>query len=107
MVSLSVPAGAICLRSPRAGAGPGQVVARLGLVVAREAVVRDRLPGRRVRHERAPARPDAGIAVEGAHPHAHLRGVARIAAEELGAALAAEELPEAAVGMAPCLDEIL
>src|SRR5437763_3616306 len=79
----------------------------LPFLVALQPVVRDRLPGRRVGHERAPARSHAGIAVEGAHADAHLRGVVRIAAEEVGAALAAEALLEAAVRMSPGLDQLL
>ena len=77
------------------------------MLEALEAVVRDGLPDRGARHVGAPARPHPRVAVEGGQADAHLGGVIRVAAEEMGAALAAEALLEAAVGMSPGLDELL
>src|SRR5438105_14714042 len=90
---------------PASRSSPG--LPRLGLVEALETVVGDGLPGRGICGERAPAQAHAGIVVEGRHAHAHLEGVAGIAAEQVRAALAAEALLETAFGMAPCLQELL
>src|SRR5436190_10582663 len=86
---------------------PVTLVPRLALGVVLEPVVRDRLPGRGVGHERAPHRSHTGIAVEGAHSDAHVGRAVWVAAEEVGAALAAEAFLEPAVGMAPALHELL
>src|SRR5581483_3339874 len=58
---------------------------------ARQAVVRDRLPRCGVDHELAIRRPDPGIGVERAEPHAH-RARPGIPAPERAAARAAEAL---------------
>ena len=49
--------------------------------------------------------PHARVTVEGAHPNAHLGVVVGVAAEQLRAALAAEGLLEAAVGVPPGLHQ--
>src|SRR5215216_1318930 len=102
---LRAPAAAVravpqCCRSEVPGA-------RRALVVARESVVRDRLPGRGVGDELARGRPHGWIAVERAEADANLRRIVRVAAEQLAAALAAEELLEAAVRVPPGLHELL
>lgn len=80
---------------------------RLGLAVALQPVVGNRLPRSCVGDEGAPARPDAGIAVERAHPHAHLRVIVGVAAKEVRTALAAEQLLVTAIGMTPRLQLLL
>src|SRR5215207_3307591 len=85
----------------------GRLEARLSFGEALEPIVRDRLPRRCVGDICAPARSHARIAVERPHPHAHLRRVFRVAAEEVRPAFAAEALLEAAVGMAPGLHQLL
>ena len=74
---------------------------------ALEPVVGNRLPLRGVRHEGAPARAHARVAVERRHAHAHPRRVVRVAAEQVRAALAAEELLPSAVRMPPGLHQLL
>src|SRR5205807_47329 len=91
----------------RGAAGARRLLAGLGLGKALQAVVGDRLPGGGVGDERAEARAHAGIAVEGAHAHAHLRLILGVAAEQMRAALAAEALLEASLGMAPPLHRLL
>ncbi len=66
------------------------------LVVARQAVVGDRLPGRGVGDELAGARPDAGIAVDRAETHADELAGLGIADEQRRAAGRAEDLAPAA-----------
>src|SRR5947207_4820997 len=73
------------------------MLAVTALGVGGHSVVGDRLPGRGVGDELADARPDAGIVVEGSHADADRIGVARIAAEERGATVAAEPFLAAAV----------
>lgn len=80
---------------------------RLGLAEALEPVLGDGLPRRRIGDERAPARPDAGIAIESAESHAHLRGVIGIAAEEVRSALPAEQLLVSSLWMAPSRHQLL
>jgi hypothetical protein len=80
---------------------------RPGLGEALETVVGDRLPGGGVGHERAPAGADAGIPVQGAEARAHLVVVLGVAAEQVAAALAAEQLFCPFVRRAPSFDQIL
>src|SRR5207245_1879650 len=81
--------------------------ARPALVVALEPIVGYRLPRGGVGDVGAPARPHAGVPVERAHAHAHLIVVLGVAAEQVGAALAAEALLEPAIAEAPSLHELL
>src|SRR6185295_3283845 len=66
---------------------------------ARQAVVGDGLPGRRVVHELAAAGPDARVAVEGAEAHDHHLAALGVRGEEGRAAVAAEVLGQAAFGL--------
>src|SRR6185369_283254 len=63
----------------------------------RQAVVGDRLPGRRVGDELAHAGPDARVTVEGAHPDAHPILVLGVTTEHRRSALFAEQLFPAAI----------
>src|SRR2546421_348308 len=76
-----------------AAAGPLAAALR----VARQAVLRDGIPGRGVRRVLPVARPDSGVAVEGAEPHAPHLSVVRMPAPEVRAAGGAEDLREAVV----------
>ena len=80
----SWPSGSCSTRSGTAGTGSrrsswrsrsGVALAGAGLVVAREAVVRQRLPRRRVGDVLVPLRPDPRILVERAEPDADRRPV--------------------------------
>src|SRR5262245_33466987 len=82
---------------PARAAAPGPL-ARPRLGVARQAVVRDRVPGRRVRGELTVARADPGIVVEGAEADAHDLLVLLAPAPQVRAAGRAEELGEAVRG---------
>src|SRR6187551_1244756 len=82
------------------------LLAGRALVVAREPVVRDLLPARRIGDELPVLRADARVAVESAEADADHLGVVRVAAPELRSALRAELLREAAVGL-PGADELL
>src|SRR4051794_32039921 len=62
------------------------------LRMPRQPIVRDRLPRRRRAYELPHARPDARVLVERAHPDPDRVGVARVAAEQRRAAIAAEPL---------------
>src|SRR4051794_37391725 len=79
------------------GAALRRGVAALGM--AREAVVRDRLPGGGVGDELADARPDPGVLVERAHADADRIGVAGVIRVDLRAADAAEPLLAAVLGL--------
>src|SRR5437667_12105918 len=78
-----------------AAAGPLTAALRVG----RQAVVGDRVPGRGVRRVLPVARADAGVAVEGAEPHAPHLLVLRMPAPEVRAARGAEHLREAVGGL--------
>ena len=94
---------------PGAGAHRSQVSAplrRKPFRVARKAVVGDRLPLGRVRHELPVARPDARVLVEGAHPDARDLLRVRANAPERRAAGRAERLRESVLGLVRA-DELL
>ncbi len=67
------------------------------LLVAREPVLGDRLPGGGVTDELPDAGPYARVLVEGSHPDADWIGVREVAAEQGRPALAAEPLLAAAL----------
>ena len=71
-----------------------------------EAVVGNQLPRRCVCDERTEAWPNTGVTVKRAQPDAHLPRIFGIAREEVRAALAAEALLEATVGVTPALDQV-
>src|SRR5512132_4128903 len=94
-------------RERRSGQSSGRLVPRLSLGKALQPVVGDRLPGRGVGDEGAPARAHARVAVERAEADAHVGRVVGVPAEQVRAALAAEALLEAAARRPPALDELL
>src|SRR4051794_3221799 len=75
--------------------------------MARQTVVRDRLPDRRVIRELTLLRTDAGVAVDGPQAHADVSARLRVAAVQRRAAVRAERLVEAAAARVPDLDELL
>src|SRR4051794_24220618 len=89
--------GSLRTAPTRVSPGSAGVVTTSG--VAGQSVVRDRLPRRGRGDELPRAGPDPGILVERPHPDADRIGVARIAAEQRGAAVAAEPLLAAVRGL--------
>src|SRR3954447_11142767 len=75
--------------------------------MAREPVVGNRLPHRRIVGELALVGTDAGVAVDGAQPYSDLPLGLGVAAEQGRAAVGAEALLGAAAARIPTLDQVL
>src|SRR4051794_333258 len=93
---------AACAAAPGRSLLPGRA-----LGVARQPVVRDRLPRRGIGRELAVLRADPGVVVECPEAHADDLRVVRAPAPERRAAGRAERLREAMVGRGPHADELL